>query len=360
MTRLGPKLALAAGSLALVTVLVETCLQAVVPVVRPRLTRIDPVLGWSHYPLVSRWQELEGHRYRVSYNSHGFRVPEHAFKKPEGTLRVVVLGDSYTDGSEVGDEATFTWRLQERLSNVEVINLGVYGYSTVQELLTLERLGLRYQPDLVLLMTIANDYSDNHVNASAFGPKPRVVLSGNSIELEGPGHWAAQAAFGVSHLPLPGQKMVHRHSHLYYGLNRYIYQRLAAGRITALLESQEPHYEVADQTYRQLVLRMHQRSAAAGAELMVVFAYQRRELVEHNNPAHRRHQVNAQALAVAGVRVADLYDGLLGAERAAAGSLYYRENIHWNSAGHEVVAQLLAEQIEAWRVGINQPLQAGQ
>ena len=64
---------------------------------------------------------LEGHQYQLSYNRHGYRPPEHTYDNLEGTFRIVVLGDSFTDGSEVGDEETFTWKLQQRLEGAEVI-----------------------------------------------------------------------------------------------------------------------------------------------------------------------------------------------------------------------------------------------
>ena len=45
---------------------------------------------------------------------------------------------------------------------VEVLNLGVGGYGTAQQLLTLEEDGLRYRPDLVVLgFFLGNDVQNN-------------------------------------------------------------------------------------------------------------------------------------------------------------------------------------------------------
>ena len=52
--------------------------------------------------------------------------------------RIVLAGDSYTYGSEVGDEATYPARLASIL-NEPVANLGVGGYDPVQSLLRLQR-----------------------------------------------------------------------------------------------------------------------------------------------------------------------------------------------------------------------------
>jgi len=66
-----------------------------------------------------------------------------------------MLGDSVTFGSGVRDDGTFcalrAWRY-------DVVNLGVEGYGTDQELLQLEHEGLAYHPDVVVLnFTVAND-----------------------------------------------------------------------------------------------------------------------------------------------------------------------------------------------------------
>ncbi len=76
---------------------------------------------------------------------------------------IVVLGDSFT--SNLGIEKTsdvFTEILERRLRNYNVINLGVNGYGTTQEYLKWKRLGIKYNPDIVILMFyVRNDFYDN-------------------------------------------------------------------------------------------------------------------------------------------------------------------------------------------------------
>ena len=43
----------------------------------------------------------------------------------------------------------------------EVLNTGVSGFSTAEELAYLENEGLRYSPDVIVVGFFANDYSDN-------------------------------------------------------------------------------------------------------------------------------------------------------------------------------------------------------
>lgn len=101
-----------------------------------------------------------GHR-PVSVNSHGMRAPEFAVPKPAGRIRIICFGDSYTYGYGVGQEETYPAQLGRLLEarfpgRYEVLNAGVNGYGTFQELYALKR-ALRYQPDVVIVSSTYND-----------------------------------------------------------------------------------------------------------------------------------------------------------------------------------------------------------
>jgi len=113
--------------------------------------------------------QREGTNY-VRINSAGLRDREHAQAKPPDTVRIALLGDSYCEALQVPQEQTFWWLLQQKLEacnafpgkHVEILNFGVSGYGTGQELITFEREARQYSPDLViLLLTTNNDISDN-------------------------------------------------------------------------------------------------------------------------------------------------------------------------------------------------------
>ena len=101
-----------------------------------------------------------GLTYRI--NEHGFRGPGYPLAKPAGARRVVLLGDSFTFGEGVRFTDTFGHRLEALLnrdggSGVEVLNLGVSGAGTTAELSYLRHRGVRFQPDLVILIYVLND-----------------------------------------------------------------------------------------------------------------------------------------------------------------------------------------------------------
>lgn len=99
-------------------------------------------------------------------NPQGMRADRpYAVSKPAGVARVVSLGDSFTIGYEVEAEQTFSHVLERELSArgicAEVLNAGVSGFGTAEELVYLERELWKYAPDLVLVSFFVNDFGDN-------------------------------------------------------------------------------------------------------------------------------------------------------------------------------------------------------
>lgn len=89
-------------------------------------------------------------------------------QKAAGVFRIVVVGDSISFGPHLQYDDTFSARLQRMLNanrpgGYEVINLGVPGHSTWQEVL-LARRALELGADLVLLQITLNDAELEPVN----------------------------------------------------------------------------------------------------------------------------------------------------------------------------------------------------
>jgi len=99
-------------------------------------------------------------------NGRGMRADRDIpYQKRSGLQRILSLGDSYTIGYEVDADATFSMVLEQVLRragyDVEVLNAGVSGFSTAEEYLYLERELFRYDPDVVVLSFVGNDFVDN-------------------------------------------------------------------------------------------------------------------------------------------------------------------------------------------------------
>jgi hypothetical protein len=115
------------------------------------------------------WYRKEGEAY-VRINSDGLRDREHAKARPPGTIRIAVVGDSYPEAFPVPMADAFWAIMEKKLQEcgafggrqIEVINFGVSGYGTAQELIDLREHVWQYSPDIVMLtITTNNDFSDN-------------------------------------------------------------------------------------------------------------------------------------------------------------------------------------------------------
>lgn len=92
--------------------------------------------------------------YNISINSLGFRGPEFKVKKPSDIFRVFFIGGSNTFAM-VDDEDTYTAQLQKRLNNkfpgkFEIINAGISGSVTSQNVFFAEEILKTYSPDLIV------------------------------------------------------------------------------------------------------------------------------------------------------------------------------------------------------------------
>jgi len=120
----------------------------------------DPTAGWKINPEIQRYyQKPEGVDPKTLCERDGLLDWEYTRFKEPGAYRILVYGDSQTMATPwVGDiNLTFPKLLQKKLrkafpgKKIEVINMGVSGYSSAQGLLFFKNIGLLYNPDCVIV-----------------------------------------------------------------------------------------------------------------------------------------------------------------------------------------------------------------
>lgn len=144
-----------------------------------------PQFGWYHVPGASglSYDAFGEYNVRVTINSKGLRDEEIPYEKPqsagttsaagcdESMYRILLLGDSFVEGMRTELRQTAGKVLEARLNEgagssancparrFQVITAGVGAWGADQELLWFRHEGVKYHPDLVLLMFFtANDF----------------------------------------------------------------------------------------------------------------------------------------------------------------------------------------------------------
>jgi hypothetical protein len=96
------------------------------------------------------------------HNLFGFRSRHDRVTKAPGVFRIIGIGDSFTWGDHIAStDSTWPSQLEQLLTSpsrpVEVVNMAVRGYTTVNEVEALNRIGWQFKPDLVVLQWLVND-----------------------------------------------------------------------------------------------------------------------------------------------------------------------------------------------------------
>ena len=354
---------------------------------RGMLHQYDPDAGWRCYPnLDTRYILPESFNVRVRCNSQGLRDSEKRFAKPPGIRRIVVLGDSFMWGYGVENEEMFSAVLQDLISGSETVNFGVNGYSTVQELVRLEIEGLRYEPDVTVLVFVWNDLEDNFDDKH--GGRPVAVLEeDNSLRIANRPvrrHWKS-----------PLKQWFRHHSHLFrFGeyniellkLKFRDNQRadLSIPEITApgvafaaendkktarmkfsmtdIYAPPGPEIDFAWKAIEVLLGRIKQLTTKEGGRLVVVYAASL-EAVDRgifvklirkfgqdpdsmafnwDRPSNRLGEVCA-ALDIPYVNLNPVFR-----QQFKKTELFLKKNPHWSMAGHRLAAQTVAKKIKGF------------
>jgi hypothetical protein len=165
------------GAALLVVMIAGLCLsdRYLLTHLRLSLWKHDSELHYRHRPGVQRTIGVRRIQGIYSINRWGHHDTEFPREKPSGEFRALMLGDSVTMGYGVAYEGTFSAHLEQELrentagyASYEVINTGVHGYSTYQELRVLEE-SLDFEPDFIAIGFCLNDVTEPFVVSEEYG-----------------------------------------------------------------------------------------------------------------------------------------------------------------------------------------------
>lgn len=113
---------------------------------------------------------IDNRTIHITTNSSGFRTHEFSIKSP-ATKRIMLIGDSMIFGMGVDDSETvsacmnsFSGAPRDTVKKIEVFNLGIPGYNTVQEYAVARDYISKLEPDLLVLgLFVGNDIIPNSI-----------------------------------------------------------------------------------------------------------------------------------------------------------------------------------------------------
>ena len=334
----------------------------------PQFHERDDAVGLTLRPGAEGWYTEEGRAY-VKVNSAGMRDVERTRAKPPGGLRVAVLGDSYTEAIQVDREKAYPALLEKHLERcrpgTEVLNFGVSGFGTAQQLLTLRAKVWDYAPDVVLLAFFpSNDVRDNSRTLDHAGLRPYFVPDGERLVLDN----AFLASQGYRTLANPAYRFLRTHSRVVMlGTRaRKAFMAMRAPRSASpelgldwhvFRPPDSPAWSEAWTVTERLIEEMRAEVAGHGAKFAIATVtdpaavhpdaeVRRRYAAELEMPdllyAERRLGAFAAKQGIAFLPITAGMDRLAGG-KALHGFGDNRGFGHWNEDGHAAAAQLMGE-----------------
>jgi hypothetical protein len=326
------------------------------------INQFDKDLGWAKEPNTTTRKKTSEFDIKFAINSKGLRDDEIPYDKPAGEYRILVCGDSFTLGYTVDRHDLFVDLLERALqqsgAKAQVINGGTEGYSTDQEMLWLRQEGLKYQPDLVVLAFYQNDIYWNG-QESYFGKgKPRLLRSGNGIQVENPDLKETER-FGwlARHSALAGT-WANLRTAMRYG--ETMQAPLANGQYMPREEwvviSNEPPFITDGYAYTELALRGFKKTLAEQKIPGLVALIPSREQVQDESqkdyatkfklregewdPNLPTQKVGAICASL-GLDIVDPLPELRAAYKKTQEPLYFAKDWHLNADGNRILADVL-------------------
>ena len=288
------------------------------------------------------WKQSREFRTHVRVNAQGLRGPDVPYAPAPDTFRILVLGDSFTFGAQVDEDETFVVRLGHHLRKaaarsgweqreIETINAGVDGWSTVDEVAWLRAEGVRYEPDLVILMFFTgNDPGENFDRARAAWRKADRQERPASATLD------------------DGRRFLASVSATYALFETGVLAKLAPRSAdsvaaddaqTRVRRSTDPNRkERGWEMSGDLLREMRELCDQKGIQLLVVGI----PTVEHVADAERPPTPIQTLSQSAGAQVIDLLDPFRALAPILREELYFPKDRHWTRQGHEAAARRVA------------------
>jgi lysophospholipase L1-like esterase len=279
----------------------------------------------------------------VAYDRNGFRNVEDLTRAD-----IVAIGDSFVEGAETAQDRTTVAALS-RLLTLSVANLGQSNYGPQQELVVLERYGLPMSPRVVVWYFFGgNDLRDAGSYESRRASLETLLTPMYTRS------FSRNALRAVARLTTP----VRRAPSAFATERAFEFVRSDGTVETQYLDAPEGDWSPDEWDIAAAALsRARDLSESRGADFLVVYIPRKLRVyrghlraapdsLAETWPLNDLPEVMARWT---GDRKIAFLDATVPLRAAVAGgeSVYLPDDVHWNAAGHRVVAQAVAGQLRA-------------
>jgi len=326
------------GSLLLTVAGLELGTRLVMPEQRFELipNTFDPVCGIRQLADARGFVRCPEYEMEIHTNGGGLREErDFGYERPAGLVRVLCLGDSFTNGLGVHGHETFAKVAERTLGpDFEILNGGVSATGTAEQLAWFNLTGHRYQPDLVVLAFCVNDWTDNTKGGLFTLAADSMLVQHAAVESRSL-HWLRKLR------ALPGYDIWFAQSHF---LNRFRqwYAERHHGQLEAGAALSAPAADVwqRERALAEALLRELRTSVErTGAALLVMPV----PAQAGSGTAERQQDELAAFLDREGFAWLDLR----GDMRHPVTRLYYPIDGHWTNAGHALAGTRLARRVSS-------------
>ncbi len=202
--RRAPRRIVAACGLLAATLLFEVIVRIEGPIVCAGtdgiLLQAAPDVGWTFTPNMHvTLDDCKGDAWNAPFatNAAGLADQHWPHEKRPGDVRVLLLGNHLADGLGVAREDRLSVRIahladQTRGSRLSVVNATIPGYATAQQIQWLEKRGLAYDPDVVVLvLDPSRDLAANLGPPRTRAIEPNLPPASGLLALSGAARWLA-------------------------------------------------------------------------------------------------------------------------------------------------------------------------
>lgn len=289
---------------------------------------LDEVLFWKMRPnLVNCELDPVGKEY-INTNQHGLRGGNFSIDKPLNQIRILGLGDSVTYGMRVPDyKDTYSYCLEAELNydsqlsqEVRVINAGVSGYSSYQGLRYLEKKGLTFNPDLIIVSFGYNDSTTRRSSDREIGKLKRKITDWDT-------------------LPSRIMDSLYRRSAFIQGLNYWIYKKIIKRGLT--------HRRVSESEYEDNLEGIVE--LARKNNIRVIFLappYRKNFNPKDDLNVGLAEYVEKMREVASRNNIPFVFDPLLTSACREQNATLFADDVHPNENGHALIAEMLLKIIK--------------